>query len=302
MDFEVEGSSHPVFDYGIAAQGPICLEDTISVAGANTPSEADLYSAAGGTAFRLEGNLTIDGDIFAGASGASITVDGSGTIGGAAMDDDEVQDHLHTGVGETEFPEIDVSPFVPYATNIVDAGTDTSGGTFENICIQPGTNLSFEGGAELRGVIYIKAGNQVTFAEDTTITGVIVTEGGDAATDQIKFENTAQFQGLDELPDTSQWSDLRSMAGAFLLAPGFKVKFENETGAIGGLMAAEHFKFENAFVGDIEGGIISYGTEEIKAENGSSFTIDRSGTGSGAPTGFACEGQLSARPNTYVGQ
>jgi hypothetical protein len=299
MDFEAVRQSNPVFDYGIAAQGPIALENTISIVGANDPSEADLYSAWSGTAFRLEDNLTIEGEVFAGDSAASVIVQGTGTISGASMADPEVMDHVYTGVGDTQFPPIDISPFAPQATSMVDAGTDTSSGTFENIRIVSGTNPTFGSGTQINGVVYIEAGNQVTFMANSTVTGVIVTEDGDGATDQIKFEDNTQFCGVEQLPDTSQWRSLRESSGTFMLAPGFHVKFENQSGAFSGIMAADHFKFENAFVGTIKGGIISYGTEEMKAEDGSSFTIDASGYGDTAPPGFTVDKRLCPQPTTY---
>ncbi|MGC9453589.1 MAG: hypothetical protein ACP5HU_01880 [Phycisphaerae bacterium] len=299
MDFVPVRQSHPMFKYGIAAQGPISFQNTVSISGANEAWEADLFSAWPGTAFRLEDNLSLDGDVYAGAPGADVLVSGDGTIAGDSMSSPEVMDHVHVGVGDAEFPQIDITPFTPFATNTVNNGTDTSGGTFENIRIKSGTNPTFSGGARLNGVIYVESPNQVTFASDTVITGIIVTDDGEPATDMLRFENNTEFHGLEDLPETEQWADLRELAGSFMLAPGFRVKFENESGALSGFMAAEHFKFENAFVGDIAGGIFSYGTDEIKAEDGSSFTIDRCGFGSQAPIGFVVPKLLCPAPSTY---
>lgn len=299
MAFSAVRQSHPMFRYGIAAQGPVAFENTISISGANEPWEADLFSAWPGTAFRLEDNLSLEGDVYAGAPGADVLVNGDGTIGEASMSDPQVMDHVHVGVGETDFPQIDITPFTPFATNTVNNGTDTSGGTFENIRIRSGANPTFSGGARLNGVIYVESGNQVTFAQDTVITGIIVTDDGQPSTDMLKFQDNTEFHGLEDLPETAQWAELREMSGSFLLAPGFRVKFENESGALSGFMAAEHFKFENTFVGEIKGGIFSYGTDEIKAENGSSFTIDRSGFGSQAPIGFVVPKLLYPVAATY---
>jgi hypothetical protein len=301
MDFEAVRQSHPMFKYGIAAQGPISFQNTISIAAANEAWEADLFSAWPGTAFRLEDHLTLDGEVYAGDSGASVLVQGDGTISDTSMASPQVMDHVHVGVGEAEFPAVDVSPFTPFAVNTVNNGTNTSsGGTFENIRIRSGVNPSFTGGVHLNGVVYVEAPNQVTFGQGTVITGIIVTEDGTPPTDYLRFEDNTEFHGLEALPATEQWNDLRELAGSFLLAPGFQVKFENQSGALSGFMAADHFKFENTFVGDIKGGIYSYGTTEIRAEDGSSFTIDRAGFGSQAPIGFVVPKLLCPLPSSYT--
>jgi len=55
MDFALDGG-HPIFGFGISSKGPICLENTVAVRGANNASEARLLSTASGTAFRDDPN------------------------------------------------------------------------------------------------------------------------------------------------------------------------------------------------------------------------------------------------------
>lgn len=302
MDFAVTGG-HPIFGFGIASKGPICLENTVSILGANQASEARLLSTAPGTVLRLEGDLTIEGDVYTTDPNADVIVNGIGTIGGTAMSDPEVWDHVHIGAEIPEFPEIDISPFLPFVTGLIDGDTETSGTqTFSNVRIAANTDPSFSGDITLRGVIYIETPNRVTFGEGTKIQGVIVTQDGGAlsAANEIKFENGTYSYGTETLPDVAPFRQVRKMTGSFILAPGFRVKFENESGVINGLIAAGHVKFENAFNGTLRGGIICYGDEEMAAENGSSFTIDHSHYHD-VPAGFSVDARrLVALPASYT--
>ena len=239
-------------------------------------------------AFRLMDMLTLDGDVYATDPNAQVLINGIGTIAGTPMDDPSVWDHVHIGEGVPNFPEVDTSAFEGFATNIVDADTITSGDKkFTNIRIKAGTNPTFANGAKLDGVVFIEQPNQVTFAEGTTITGVICTDGTSTLSkdNQIKFELNTHSYGVDALPDTAEFHELRQMTGSFILAPDFTVRFENESGVINGMIAAGHVKFENSFHGTLCGGILSYSTVEIMAENMSDFTIDHSKYG-GVPSGF----------------
>lgn len=302
LDFRLGPAPHPIFGYGIASKGPISLENDIKVLGANDPSEARLLSTFAGHAFRLEGNLQVDGDVYATDPTAGVFVSGTGTIGGAYMNSPEVMNHVHIGKGQGVFPEIDTAPFIPYATNVINSGADTeSGRSFENIRIPPGLNPTFSGGTTINGVVYVRAPNQVTFAQGTTINGIIVTEdtGTPDPDNWIRFQDETYANGLDALPETPKWQELRQMAGAFILAPSFHVKFEHDAGVIGGYLAGEHFRFENAFDGVLKGGIVCYGTNEMNAENLTRFTIDHSEI-TMTPDGFKLNRLLLPQSDTYA--
>jgi hypothetical protein len=287
MDFALDGG-HPVFGFGISSKGPICLENIVSICGANDPTEARLLSMASGTAFRLEDQLTIDGDVYTTDANAEVVINGTGTIGGTSMSDPNVWNHVHMGAPIPDFPEIDPSLFEPYAREILNSGTVTSGTrTFDNVRIAANTNPTFSGSITLRGVIFVETPNRVTFGSGTTIQGVVVTQRAPQPTpdNEIRFESNTYSYGTETLPDTGLFKEIREMTGSFVLAPGFRVRFENESGVLSGMVAAYHVKFENAFNGTLRGGIICYGTEEMVAENGSDFTIDRAYY-PGVPAGF----------------
>jgi hypothetical protein len=301
IDCDAAGG-HPVFGFGISSKGPICFENTVEVRGKNEPSEARLLSMSSGLAFRLLDSLTLDGDIYAPDGNATVNINGTGTIAGVPMWDPNVSDHVHIGEGFPSFPEIDTAVFEGFATAIVDSSVETNGiKNFKNIRIKAGTNPTFMGTINIQGVVFIEQPNKVTFGAGTTITGVVCTEAATPGPDNvIKFEEGTYSYGVQELPDINPFREIRELTGSFILAPGFRVRFENESGAINGIVAAEHVKFENIFNGTLCGGIICYGEDEIVAENLSSFTIDKSSLHE-VPAGFEVEERrLAPNANSYV--
>jgi len=134
-----------------------------------------------------------------------------------------------------------------------------------------------------------------------TITGVIVTEdaGEDTYdTNTIKFTGNTTVRGVEDLPDTPEFHDLREMPGAFILAPGFGTQFTGNFGTVSGCMAAETFKFTGNAGGLVKGMIISYGPEEFKLTGNSSLTIDLPDTGE-LPPGFTARPTLCPSPDSY---
>jgi len=292
------------FDYGIAANGKIRMTGNARIQGANNPGEASLLSGGydDDEAFKLVGNCRIDGDIYASNPDAYATLTGNVSVGGEGIWSGEIEDHIHIGIGEVEFPEVDPTVFEPFAANIVDAGTSTNGNrTFTNIRILAGVNPTFSGNITINGVVFIEAPNQVHFSGNVTITGVIVTQdaGEDVhETNTIKFTGNTTSHSVADLPDTPEFHDLRELPGSFLLAPGFGVQFSGNFGTVNGAMAADRFKWTGNAGGTIHGPLISYGGTELKLTGNSNLTIDRS-TYPGLPPGLAGALRLQPDVGTY---
>src|ERR1051325_11372494 len=132
----------------------------------------------------------VSGDISVTNRNANVTA--SGSVGGSTNQNDIQTNHVHKGVDEPEFPTVDTSMFIPYATNLYTPGK----GTYSNIRIPPNTNPSFKAGTVLKGVIYIEQPNQVPFSGNTSLQGVIVTNPdkavGNLTTNTLSF--TGSFQ------------------------------------------------------------------------------------------------------------
>ena len=314
------GYSASAFDYGVASKGPIRMEGSAKVLGATWDEEGDCLSAVYGEAqaFRLTGGPLIQGDVYASdpdthvkLCGTKVSIGGEDTSGTKNLpdpdDDDPICDHVHVGVGPVDFPEINSSQFEPFAKTPVDAHTVMPDNTFTNVRILAGSNKTFSGGVKLKGVIFIEVPNDIHFAGNVEISGVIVTEdaGEDASkknTNRIIFSGNVVSKGVEELDDTEEFHELRKMPGSFLLAPGFRVLFAGNFSTINGCMAADEFMWTGNAGGTIKGGIVAYGNAEFKLTGNSCITIDREGTPA-APAGFRGAGSqlmLVLLPTTYV--
>lgn len=305
MDFNLATGRSAVFDYGIASKSPIRMTGNARVRGANSPAEANMLSATYNSdeAFKLTGNCNLEGDIYMSNPDAYVSLTGNVTIGGENNWSGNIEDHIHIGIGEVEFPEVDPTVFEPFATNVVDSSTSTSGNkTFTNIRILANSNPTFSGNITLKGVIFIEEPNNVHFSGNVKITGVIVTQDAgenNYDSNKIKFTGNTTVKGVEELPDTAEFQGLRDLPGAFILAPGFGLQFTGNFGTVSGAMAADEFKFAGNAGGVVHGPIINYSDSEFKLTGNSNLIIDRSDVPD-IPPGFASPGKFEPNPNSYV--
>jgi len=283
VNVELELAAETAFEYGIFAKGPINIGMNFDYTGANDPAEASLFSAAGGIAIAVDSG-EIDGDVITYEPGATVIM--GANVGGRIYVSDSLPE-----------PEVDGSVFEPFATNIVDAGTDTSGGTFTNIRVRASTDPFF-GPVTILGVMYIEAPNVVTFKNNAEITGVVVSEdpGLGASLDhhRVYFKNNLTVRGLDELPNTPDFATLRTMGGSAFLLPGFALEFKNNFTSISGTVAAQQIVAKNNLSGTVYGSIISLGSGGLTFKNDSSITIDRSKYPDPAP------GLIPGQPRTLI--
>ncbi len=305
LNYDITEDSDFFDNYGVATGGPVMLDSNANIRGANNFWEADVLSTASSQneAFYLEGNSVIEGDLFATNPDAHATLIGNVMVGGEAEDSDAIQDHIHFGVEEGEFPEVDPTVFEPFATNVITSGTNTSDDqTFTNIRIAANSNPDFSGNITIKGVIYIESPNEVQFTGNIDIQGVIVTEdAGDNNYDsnRIRLSGNTTVQGVDSLPDTPEFSALKALPGSCLLAPGFSVELDGNLGAVNGTMAAEEFKWNGNAAGTIHGQVISYGDTVFEMIGNAEIIIDKSSY-SGIPSGFNIPVKLQANVSTYT--
>jgi len=303
MDFGFTPWRSPAFDYGIATRGSIELTGNPDIVSVGDRLHASLLAATFSEleAIALTGNACVGGDLFVSNPDAYVSLTGNVSVGGETQDGD-IEEHIHIGIGEVEFPEPDPGVFEPFATNIVDGKTKTNGNrTFTNIRILANTNPNFSGNITLKGVVYIESPNRVTFSGNLDVIGVIVTEDArqrDPDDNSIQFTGNSSTRGVEYLPDTPEFAGLRELTGTFLLAPGFSVKFAGNFGTINGAMAAQEFRFTGNAGGTVRGPIIGWGDSEFVMTGNAHVTIDRQDS-AGLLPGFVNTANFLPLPRTY---
>lgn len=301
MNFPLTQAPAMVPPCGIVTRGKVVLTGNDSVKGANNTTEGSIYTTTSNTlGVSMTGNSKIGGDLYLTNPSGSVSMTGNVSIGGATGNG--AVSHIHIGAPPVDIPEVDPTPFIPLATNTVDNTTNTSGNkTFKNIRIKAGTNPTFSGNITIQGVVYIEKPNRVSFTGNLNMTGVIVTDPGhnNASTNQINFSGNTTSSGVENLPNTPDFATLRTMTGAFLLAPGFTTKFTGNFGTVNGVMAAEAFTFTGNAGGLIKGSIINYSSADFTMTGNSTLTFDHS-TYTGTIPGLVSSPKFTADPTSYT--
>src|SRR5436190_5730937 len=216
LDYDLQQNKSKVFQYGIATRGTVSTSGSSRLLGQPNPDKGSILAldTASGTPVSIGGKV-VSGDISVTNPNANVVT--SGSVGGSTNQNDIQTNHVHKGVDEPEFPTVDTSMFLPYATNLYTPGK----GTYSNVRIPPNTNPSFNAGTVLKGVIYIEQPNQVTFNGNASIQGVIVTNAdkqvGNLSTNTIKFTGSFSAQGVETL--NASYGNLRTLSGSFMVMP-----------------------------------------------------------------------------------
>jgi hypothetical protein len=288
-ELQIINQRSAIFDYGVVTRGPINMSGGTYFKGANSDEEGKLYSAWASDsddALRMTGGPYITGDAYFEDPNVEFFFSGNPRVGGGGIWNgmEDINDHIHVGVAPIAFPEPDPSVFEPYATNYrtsvksyYDRDLDKWVNEFHNVRIIKNSNPTIAGDVVLKGVIYIESPNRVHFSGGCQITGVIVTEDardGNLKKNEIKFSGGTNLYPPEDLPDTSEFAQIRELTGTAILAPGFSLEFVGGFGTMGGTIAANEYKFAGGAGGTIEGTLLCYGEGEMKMSGGASFTFD----------------------------
>ena len=289
---------HLVFDYGVATRGPLSLSGNIELSGANISVESDVYieSYSQDEALSIIGNSQIAGEVkIANPDGYADIQGGQAMIGGETVP--EAYDHVTAGAQQTEFPV----PMPDYFLPFVEGDIDMNDVVHENVRIPPNTNPVFSGGETFKGVLFIDVPNIVTFNGHVTIIGLIVGNGDytdDFSTNSINFLGTVDSYPVTDLEDTSQFHDLRSETGTFLMSPGFAVSFGGDFETLNGAIAANGIEFTGNAGGTINGSVLNYSDTPMTLSGNSDLIFNRTGN-TEVPAGFGPEYIMHYMPESY---
>ena len=275
LDFEITESKSPIFDFGVAARGPIRTGGASRIRG-DTPANAKrgsiLSASSDSVPVDIDGK-EVSGSISITNPNGSVHYTGA-SVGGTTNTAEIAANHIHKGVDEPEFSTIDVDVFLPYVNN-----TYTGGNKLENVRIPANTNPTFGGGSVLSGVIYVESPNKLTFRGNTTVKGIIVVENnpkGNAGTNVLDFAGNVSAVSVKNLTaadvpslSPSELGELRKMTGSFILAHGFSATFTGSFDSIAGSILADRISMTGNAGGKINGSLVGLTTAPLTL-NGSS--------------------------------
>ena len=303
IDLVMTPKHSTAFDYGLASFGPVSIVGNARIVGVNDPSEASVLAAdtSGGAALSLAANALIAGDLTV-VNNAPIAISGSPSLGGTT-DPELMADHILSVPEPPEAPALDIGPIAALATNVVDSSTHTSspGLTFSNIRIAAGTNPTFASDVVINGVVYVEAPNNVTFSGNSTINGMVVTEDSDNPIQscQLNFAGGMQAFGVETLPDTPEFAEVRQHTGTFVVAPGFGVTFSAQFSTINGTIAADQLTFTGQAGGIVNGAVIGLSERPMALDGGVEIHVDRLNAYPN-PAGFVETMALEPDPASYT--
>ncbi|MBP8910963.1 MAG: pilus assembly PilX N-terminal domain-containing protein [Phycisphaerae bacterium] len=296
--------ANTVFDFGVASRGPVSLAGNVELEGVNLQVESNAYIESPNTLLALSiiGNSHIAGNVKIVNPLAMVHLQGGkagigGETGAAAMN------HVQIGVTPCEFPEMDPTAFIPYATRVLTSSDSTSANaTYENLKIPAGMNPSFSGNVTLKGVVFIEAPNVVTFSGGVDITGIIVTNGDptdNSATNRLRFTGNVTGHPITQLPEDPKFAGLHSQTGTFIMAPGFQVGFGGSFTTLSGAIAANGIELWGNAGGTIHGSIVNYSDAPMVLQGNTDLYFNRSGLEE-VPAGFVPQLVLYYDPASYA--
>ncbi|GAH60067.1 unnamed protein product, partial [marine sediment metagenome] len=139
------------------------------------------------------------------------------------------------------------------------------------------------------------------FSGHVDITGIIVGDGDvndNFGTNLITFLGTVSSHPVTDLPDESQFIDLKNETGTFLMAPGFNVSFGGNFSTLNGVIAANGIEFFGNAGGTVGGSVINYSNEPMTLTGNSDLFFEHSGAVE-VPAGFDFDIELKYDPASY---
>ena len=291
---------NPIFDYGIATKGPLDMLGNVDVDGYNENIEASVYIESLNSILALDmtGKSSIAGDVSIMNPLAAVVIANSSSVHGATGED--ALEYVTVGADICDFPIPNPTEFECYIQSTFESGDPTTNVTLTNIEIPANTNPSFSGHAVVRGIMYVRAPNTVTFTGNAEIHGLILAEGdweNPAEDCYLNFGGAVDSYDVSTLPQ-EEFGTLTEQTGTFLLAPGFSVSFNGSFDVLNGVIAASGIEFLGNAGGTINGSVINYSDECMTLAGNTDLVFNRSGMQE-IPAGFEPTKILTCMSDTY---
>jgi len=300
ISFGFSTVGNPILDYGIATKGPLEMQGNVDIDGFNEVIEASIYIESFDSILALDmtGQSSIAGDVSIANPAAAVDISNSSSVHGASGED--ALEYVTVGAETCDFPVPNPTEFESYIQSTFQLGDPTSNVTLTNIEIPANTNPSFSGHAVIRGIMYVRAPNAVTFTGNAEIHGLILAEGdleNPSEDCSLDFGGTVDSYDVSTLPQ-GEFGALTEQTGTFILAPGFNVCFRGSFDVLNGVIAASGVEFQGNAGGTINGSVLNYSNSRMDLAGNTDLVFNRSGTQE-CPAGFEPTKVLTCIADSY---
>ena len=297
ITFQKATNATAIFDFGVASRGPVLTSGQSTIKGLTDPTKGSVLSTnmTEATPISILGKL-VSGDLSTVNKDAAVAV-GSGTsVGGTNSRTLIFADHVHRGVPEPRFPDLDTTVYSRHATNTYVEGMKV----LDNVRIPAGTNPSFLGSTTIRGVLYVEAPNVVNFGGNVTVQGMVVVENDAAlntSTNVLDFSGSVIHQPASSLPES--FGDVRKLNNIFVLADKFRVRMWGNFGLVHGHIITSQFQMGGSAEGTIQGSVIQMDDLPTTIDGSADVVIASTGT-TEYPAGVTFGVHYTTIPGSYL--
>lgn len=300
VSYQFAITGNPIFDYGIATKGPLDMQGNVDIDGYNENIEASVYIESLGSVFALDmtGKSSIAGDVSIVNPAAVVSIASSSSVHGASGED--AMAYVTVGAEMCDFPVPNPGVFAGYIQSTFQSGDPTSNVTLTNVEIPANANPTFSGHATIRGIMYVRSPNVISFTGNAEVHGLILAEGdyenpGEGCV--LDFGGTVDSYDVSTLP-VEEFGALTEQTGTFILAPGFNVLFRGDFAVLNGVIAASGIEFQGNAGGTINGSVINYSDQVMSLAGNTDLVFNRSGMQK-VPAGFEPSMVLSYVADSY---
>jgi hypothetical protein len=305
--FQKANNATAIFNFGVASRGSVSTSGSSTVTGLTDASNGSILSTntTSGMPVSIMGK-EVSGDISLVSKTASVQFGSNVSIGGTTNTQLIRAEHIHKGVPEPRFPDVDTTVYKQYVTNTYVDGMKT----LDNVRIPAGTGTAVKpltlDSVTVRGVLYIEGSNVIDFSGNSNLQAVIVTandaplpaiSGGVITNNIISFSGSVAAQSVASLP--ASFGDVRKLTGALILAPNYRVRMWGNFGAVGGTVIAGQFQMGGSAEGTIKGSIIQT-TDLATTIDGSADVVIASVGTTEYPAGVTFGVHYTGIPGSYL--
>ena len=304
--FQKANNATAIFNYGVASKGTVSTTGNTTITGLTDPATGSILSTnmTNATPVSILGK-TVSGDISVVNKDATV-VFGSGTsIGGTTNTTLIRQHHIHKGVEEPRFPDIDTTVYYQYVKNVYAPGMKV----LDNCRIPPGTGTP-EGtlpgplkldAVTITGVLYVEGSNVIEFSGNTKVQGVIVTSNYvplNTTNNLLYFSGSVTATPISTLP--ASYGDERKLTGAFIIAPSYRVRMTGNFGSINGSIISAQFQMNGNAEGTVKGSVITMDPQSPTSIDGSADIVIASVGTTQYPAGVTFGIHYTNIPGSYM--